>query len=362
MMMGLCLIFSQASATDWGQFAKVVFGVGGALVATAGAIAGVNWWLTPTDEEYCRQLNSEISHIAITHEKLINLCKSTFGWTIYSSDLRQRLMSSFSETFLFEVASENYKLHSVTFPVHIVEHCHFLEKNLTELFRRIDVLNKYYSLDALQRKNLSSIQTLVRLISRLSEELELVKDYLMLHQAYFALSENCYKAQEGYKKEIDWVGMYSSDLYGLGQRLDACVYAKYTGYRYPYVSYVMNLYDVIDRLMNFRINISYNYQYLINWTDDFVSKLKLITVALDSRYRAQLVQKERDEIEQERIKLEKKRAELQAARVRLVAETEIARWEAQRIEIERNLLQLQSKLNTAVESDKGLQLNIAVNI
>lgn len=76
------------------------------------------------------------------------------------------------------------------------------------------------------------------------------------------------------------MGMYSSDLYGLGQRLDACVYAKYTGYRYPYVSYVMNVYDSIDRLMNFRTNISYNYQYLINWTDDFVSKLKLITVAL----------------------------------------------------------------------------------
>ncbi|QQR63110.1 hypothetical protein IPH67_01375 [bacterium] len=46
----------------------------------------------------------------------------------------------------------------------------------------------------------------------------------------------------------------------------------------------------------------------------------------------------------------------------MVAETEIARWEAQRIEIERNLLQLQSKLNTAVENDKALQLNIAVNV
>jgi hypothetical protein len=283
---------------DLSQFGKICAGVGTVLVAAGAAAVGVDWLVSPTDEQLINRVKKDCEIIINNNKDYVSLFKRMLSWHSYNSSVRYQVMSELSEAFLYEIARLYDSSHGQPFPALVIQDCATLEKDMKLLLQHIDDIHNQQFLTENQRYNLSIMRMLVEQIIGLQEELALLKDYIVKHTSYFSLAECGWSVNKTYGTDFELYDLHKYDQYRLLQKLDTLIYKKYNYNTFSYISYVEDVESTINRLLYARNRAAFNYVGMISWIDQCIEKLRFIRSMVENRYQLQMLERERVYLEQ----------------------------------------------------------------
>lgn len=291
----VCILFpmNMIYSLDLSQVGKICAGVGTFLVAAGAAAVGVDWLISPTDEQLINRVKQDCDIIISNNKEYVVLFKRMLYWDKYSQSVHREVLNNLCEMFLYEIARLNDSAYGQTFPTIVIQHCAALEKHVKSLLQRIDNMQRQQFLTEQERYHLSVMRTLVEQIIGLQEELGLLRDYIIKHTSYFALAECGWAVHKKYNAELELCDLYKYDQYRLLQKLDALIYKKYNYNAFAYISYVEDIESTIGKLLYVRNRSAFNYAGMITWVDQCIDQLRFIRAAIENRYQLQMLERER---------------------------------------------------------------------
>lgn len=275
------------------DFAKTCAGVGTVLFAAGAAAVGIDWLTKLTDVQLIDKARSDLHTTVQNNQYYIGLFKQHLHWDRYNQFVRNEILQTVSEQFLYEIASVYYTKYGQPFPSVVVQDCNQLEHDLALLLQRIDDIQRRSVITEQERYNLSTMRTLVEQLVGIQEELGLLKDYLTKHLSYFNLAQSGWQVNKLYNGDFEIYNLYKYDQYNVLSNLDSIICKKYNYTHFAYILYVDDLEAAINNLLSARNNVLFNYTGMITWVNQCIDQLRCIRSIVDNRYQLQLLERDR---------------------------------------------------------------------
>jgi hypothetical protein len=315
--------------------AVVVTGVTAAYCAAE----TINWLSMPNDSTL----------VSSTPAECRSVCSHYDYW------MGQWRMAKSDEAFLYELAIFNWNnnISWSSWYNRIWSDVSTLNSNYQLLQKRARTLETSYHITNQERIYLREIQALIAELAPLVDRMNAFYNYIRRHELFFELAESEWRTNADYAPEIGFINLYGNDQYRLGQELDMLISSHYLYDKFPYIVYVKSLESTIDKLQRARNRVSYAYPNRTEWAERTLMVLRQVRLVIDYKYRYQLLEKQRFDLERERSLLAEERRRLSIRR-------EIDQWDLRSRELEYRYGQLQDQLRGIGSGDTTTTVSFTI--
>ena len=368
-MSGLLLASCHTTRPEWSETVKVAGVIGLAAAAVTSLVAGIHYLCTPTDEQLASSAQSDLKSINVRYLPALE----AFDTHLYNTSgygLEQCVSNSGNvptvalELFLYQISTSLWQknVSEALYRRELRDAVSLLVDYRHKLIGRICKLETKNTLTYQELAVLQTMRSVVEGIANYLPYLQTFKNLMEAHAPFFELAQIEWNVAKEYSQEISAVETYKYNAYALNAQLDRIVRSKKYSSKYEYISYVNSVESRLSALRKARNACKYMYASRFEWVDALMQNLEYIRAAVDVAYKAQLLQKQRDDIEAERKKLEQERIRLQQQYYHNQAQQFDMqnKWERRCKELDATLVRVNNELLQHEQVITQLQVNITI--
>lgn len=347
-------ITAKQSSLD--SFVQGACAVGLGIIGIAGAAKLAEWCFTETNNQLVSRGQTEYTN-ALRYSDVMNMFEKSYMITDWSIAYREGIVKNVSEPILYDIATAlwNKGLSQSAYVRDVTYAKNQLQALSSKLHTRItEQRGSYLSHD--ERRTFNAMNDLVFKVDQFLPSISCFADYLDYHKSYFSLYEFEARLYKYYDAELRIVksGAYAHVMaYDLRQ----AIVWRYSGYRYPFITFIDGLSGDISSLKSRIRSAGYCYTERIGFADSLLYSLdwmKRIALA-DDRYAHEVYQAEQERLERLRIEALQEQARIEQAQLR-------AMREHNRILERNNELQRQEMRQNNSKCQSTTEVNIIVGI